>query len=347
VGAVLVVNAGSTSLKLHLVGDDEHAEAVGQLEDVSAEDVDAVGHRVVHGGPRLREPVVIDDEVIAALEELTPLAPLHNAPALAALADALNVLPDVPHVAVFDTAFHATLPDEAATYAVPSRWRDEWGIRRYGFHGLSVQWAAERVPAPRLVVCHLGGGCSVTAVLRGRSVDTTMGFSPLDGVPMTTRAGSVDPGVLLYLLRERALSADELDRALEHDSGLAGLSGRSGDVRDLLAAEADGDAASRLALAVYVYRVAAAVGSMASALGGLDALVFTAGVGERSPAIRERVCARLGFLGVELDPDANSAASPDADVGAAGSRVRAVVVAAREELVVARAVRRLLAGGVA
>jgi acetate kinase len=347
VGAVLVVNAGSTSLKLHLVGAAERAEVVRQLEDVSAEDVDAVGHRVVHGGPRFREPVLIDEGVIAAIEELTPLAPLHNAPALAALSEARRTLPDIPHVAVFDTAFHATLPDEAATYAVPARWRDEWGVRRYGFHGLSVQWAAERVPARRLVVCHLGGGCSVTAVLEGRSVDTTMGFSPLEGVPMTTRAGSVDPGVLLYLLRERGLSADELDRALEHDSGLAGLSGRSGDVRDLLAAEADGDAASRLALAVYVYRVAAAVASMAAALGGLDALVFTAGVGERSAAVRERVCARLGFLGVELDADANSAASPDADIGAAGSPVRVVVVVAREELVVARAVRRLLAGGVA
>jgi acetate kinase len=347
VGAVLAVNAGSTSLKLHLVGDDGRAEAVGQLEDVSAEDVDAVGHRVVHGGPRFREPVLIDGDVIAAIEELTPLAPLHNAPALAALSEARRMLPDIPHVAVFDTAFHATLPDEAATYAVPARWRDEWGVRRYGFHGLSVQWAAERVPARRLVVCHLGGGCSVTAVLDGRSVDTTMGFSPLEGVPMTTRAGSVDPGVLLYLLRERGLSADELDRALEHDSGLAGLSGRSGDVRDLLAAEAEGDAASRLALAVYVYRVAAAVASMAAALGGLDGLVFTAGVGERSAAVRERVCARLRFLGVELDADANSAASPDAEIGAAGARVHVVVVVAREELVVARAVRRLLAGGVA
>jgi acetate kinase len=346
VGAVLVVNAGSTSLKLHLVGDDARATAVGRLDDASREDVEAVGHRVVHGGPRFREPVLIDEDVIAAIEELTPLAPLHNDPALGALADALNVLPDVPHVAVFDTAFHATLPDEAATYAVPSRWRDEWGIRRYGFHGLSVQWAAEQVRARRLVVCHLGGGCSVTAVVDGRSVDTTMGFSPLEGVPMTTRAGSVDPGALLYLLREHGLSTGELDRALEHDSGLAGLSGRSGDVRDLLAAEAEGDAASRLALAVYVYRVAAAVASMAPALDGLDALVFTAGVGEGSAAVRERVCARLGFLGVELDPHANSAGSPDTDVGAAGSRVRVVVVAAREELVVARAVRRLLAGGV-
>jgi acetate kinase len=343
VGTVLVVNAGSTSLKLHLVDDDEHARPVERLEDVDDGDAVAVGHRVVHGGARFRSPVLLDEEVIAALEELTPIAPLHNAPALDALGDARRALPDVPHVAVFDTAFHATLPDDAATYAVPPRWRDEWGVRRYGFHGLSVQWAAERVRARRLVVCHLGGGCSITAVQDGRSVDTTMGFSPLEGVPMTTRSGSVDPGALLYLLREHGLSADELDRALEHESGLAGLSGRSGDVRELLAAEAEGDAASRLALAIYVRRIAGAVASMATSLGGLDALVFTAGVGERSPELRERICARLRFLGVELDPAANAAASTDADVAASASVVRVSIVAAREELVVARAVRGLLA----
>jgi acetate kinase len=342
VGGVLVVNAGSTSLKLHLVDDDD-ARPVERLDEVDADDVVAAGHRVVHGGARFRAPVVLDDEVIAALERLTPLAPLHNAPALEAIAHARRVLPDVPHVAVFDTAFHATLPEVAATYALPPRWRDEWEVRRYGFHGLSVQWAAERVPARRLVVCHLGGGCSITAVQDGSSVDTTMGFSPLEGVPMTTRSGSVDPGALLYLLRERGLSVNELDGALEHESGLAGLSGRSGDVRELLAAEAGGDAPSRLALAVYVHRIAGAVASMAVSLGGLDALVFTAGVGERSPELRERICARLRFLGVELDSAANAGASTDADVAAPGSAVRVTVVAAHEELVVARAVRALLA----
>jgi acetate kinase len=343
VGAVLVVNAGSTSLKLHLVAGDEGSQAVERLEDVDPGVVDAVGHRVVHGGARFRDPVVVDDEVIAAIEELTSLAPLHNRPALAALSDARRALPGVPHVVAFDTAFHGTLPDEAATYALPARWRDEWGVRRYGFHGLSVQWAAERVPARRLVVCHLGGGCSITAVRDGSSLDTTMGFSPLEGVPMATRSGSVDPGALLYVLRERGVSVDELDRALEHDSGLAGLSGRSGDVRELLAAEAGGDAPARRALAVYVHRIAGAVAAMTASLGGLDALVFTAGVGEGSPAIRKRVCARLRFLGVKLDPGANASATPDADVGAPGSAVRIVVIAAREELVVARAVRRLLA----
>jgi acetate kinase len=341
VGSILVVNAGSTSLKLRLVGDDESSGHVVGLDDVDPAAVAAVGHRVVHGGARFRDPVVVDDEVTRAIDELTALAPLHNAPALTALAEARRVLPQVAHVAVFDTAFHATLPDEAATYAVPARWRES-GVRRYGFHGLSVQWAAERVAVERLVVCHLGGGCSVTAVAAGRSVDTTMGFSPLEGVPMTTRSGTVDPGALLYLLREHGLAPDELDRALEHESGLAGLSGGSGDVRDLLAAEGAGDPAAALALAVYVHRIAGAVAAMATSLGGLDALVFTAGVGERSPAIRERVCGRLGFLGVELDPARNADAEPDADVAEVGSPVRVIVLAAREELVVARAVRFLL-----
>jgi acetate kinase len=249
---------------------------------------EAVGHRVVHGGSRFREPVLVDDEVTEALRELTPLAPLHNAPALRALEDARRALPDVLHVAVFDTAFHATMPEEATRYAVSEQWL-EWGVRRYGFHGLSVEWAASQVRVSRLVVCHLGGGSSVTAVLDGRSVETTMGFSPLEGVPMTTRSGSIDPGALLYLLRERGLSVDELDHALEQESGLAGLSGTSGDVRDL--------GEDSLAVAVYVRRVAAAVAASATALGGLEAIAFTGGIGEHSALVRDRVCERLGFLG--------------------------------------------------
>jgi acetate kinase len=344
VAAVLVVNAGSTSLKLHLVDEDGTSKGVERLETVDPTGLDGVGHRVVHGGARFREPVVIDDAVKDAIHELTPLAPLHNAPALQTIEEAQAALPDALHVAVFDTAFHASLPDAAATYAVPARWREEWRVRRYGFHGISVQWAAERVPAERLVVCHLGGGCSVTAVLRGRSIDTTMGFSPLEGVPMTTRSGSIDPGALVYLLRERLVTLDELDHALEHESGLAGLSGRSGDVRELLRAEAVGDEDARLALAVYVHRIAAAVGAIATSLGGLDALVFTAGVGERAAAIRERVCARLDFLGVRVDRAANARSEPDADISEAGSDVRVVVLGAREELVIARAVRAMLRG---
>jgi acetate kinase len=329
---VLVVNAGSTSLKLDVVDQAEHGERLGSLDDVP-DAVLAVGHRVVHGGARFLEPALIDDAVVDAIAELSSLAPLHNVPALEAIDEARRRLPDVPHVAAFDTAFHATIPPAAATYAIPARWREDWGIRRYGFHGLSVQSAAERVRVPRLVVCHLGGGSSVTAVRDGRSVDTTMGFSPLEGVPMATRAGSIDPGALVYLLRERGLDVDELDDALLHESGLVALGGTH-DVRRL---------EGTLALDVYVHRIAGAVAAMAVAAGGVDALVFTAGVGEGSPAVREQVCARLAFLEVELDRGANREAEPDAEIQAPGSRVRVHVLRAREELVIARAARALAA----
>jgi acetate kinase len=334
---ILVVNAGSTSLKLSAVEADDSAVPVPSLAEVP-DGVVAVAHRVVHGGARFVEPVVIDDAVRRELEELSELAPLHNVPAIAAIDEARRALPSIPHVAVFDTAFHATIPDEARTYALPRRWREEWGIRRFGFHGLSVAWAAERVRVPRLAVCHLGGGCSVTAVLDGRSVDTTMGFSPLEGVPMATRPGSIDAEILLYLLRHEAASPDELEHALEHDSGLLGLGGSSR-VEEL---EASDEPAARLALSVFCYRVAAAVASLTAALGGLDALVFTAGIGEGSAFVRERVCGRLGFLGVELDPDANREARPDADVAAGDSRVRVWIVHAREDAIAARAARGVL-----
>jgi acetate kinase len=281
-----------------------------------------VAHRVAHGG-ELREPTVIDDELVERLRALVDLAPLQNAPALAAIDSARRALPDVPHVAVFDTEFHATIPEFAATYALPARLRVR--IRRYGFHGLSVQWASERVPVPRLVVCHLGGGCSVTAVRDGRSVDTTMGFTPLEGLPGATRSGSVDPGALLYLLR-RGTTAEDLDRVLEHESGLAALGGLD----------------EELGFEVFTYLVAKAVAGMAAALGGLDALVFTAGIGENHADVRAAVAGRLGHLGVGLDEALNEDAVPDTGVAAAGSRVRVHVIRAREELVAARGARALL-----
>ena len=300
-----MVNAGSTSLKLHLVSGDESRE----VDDFAA--ADAVGHRVVHGGRRFVAPALVDDEVERAIEELSVLAPLHNRRALEEMGRAREALPAVPHVAVFDTAFHHTLPAAASTYAIPERWREEWDVHRYGFHGISVQWVVSQIDADRLVVCHLGGGCSVTAVRGGRSVDTTMGFSPLEGVPMATRSGSVDPGALLYMLRERLLTQEELGAALEHESGLAGLSGGgSGDVRE----------ASPLALDVFVHRVAAAVAAMAAACGGLDSLAFTGGIGEHAHDVRERIVERVRFLG--------------------GFRVD--VVSSREELVIAAETRRLL-----
>jgi len=323
------------------VDDNEKAEALSSFEPVP-DDVAAVGHRVVHGGDRFREPVLIDDGVLAELHALTELAPLHNPPSLEAIATARRAIPDQPHVAVFDTAFHATLPEEAATYPLPAKWRLELGLHRFGFQGISAQWAAELIDVPRLVVCHLGGGSSVTAVRDGRSVDTTMGLTPLDGVPMATRSGSVDPGLLIYLLRHDHATVDELEHALQHESGLLGLSGLSPHVHVLEAAESAGDERARLALAIYARRVAQAVAAAAVALEGLDAIVFTAGTGERSPQLRARICERLGFLGVALDDGANQATSGDGEIGADTSTVRVAVVVSREDLVIARALRRML-----
>ncbi len=334
-GDVLVVNAGSTSLKLSVVGADDVSRPVASLADAPA--VEVVGHRVVHGGDRFSEPTLIDDAVVTDLTALIELAPLHNAPAIAAISAARKALPDVPHVAVFDTAFHRTLPDVARTYLLPARFRER-GVHRFGFHGLSVQWVAERVAVPRLVVCHLGGGSSVTAVLDGRSVDTTMGFTPLEGVPMATRIGSVDPGALLFLLRH-GVSLDELDEALEHESGLTALAG-TGDVATL---ETDTSPEAVLALGIYCYRIAQAIAAMATALGGLDALAFTAGVGEHSAAVRSAVCRQLAFLGVSLNEEANERAHGDTEIAASSSGVRVHVVTAREDTVVARAVRSLSA----
>jgi acetate kinase len=347
---ILVVNAGSETLKLSLVGDDDRSQAVGSLADVEPDTVTAVGHRVVHGGARFLDPVVLDEAIEEEIRALATIAPLHNRPALEGIREARRRFPGAPQIGVFDTSFHATLPEAAATYALPLRWRDEWGIRRYGFHGISVQWSSERAtallghPPARLVVCHVGGGCSITAVREGRSVDTTMGFSPLEGVAMATRSGSVDPGALLYLLSQRGLSVSELDHVLVHESGLKGLSGGSGSVQALVDAERDGDVRARLALAVYVRRIAGAVASMAASLGGIDAVVFTAGVGESSAPVRARVCARLAFLGIRLDAGANESAHTDTDVAAADSAVRVLVIRAREEIVIARAVRALVGG---
>jgi acetate kinase len=273
------------------------------VDDYTA--ADAVGHRVVHGGDRFLTPTLIDEQVVAAIEELRPLAPLHNEPALQAIRAAREALPEAPHIAVFDTAFHSTIPEEAATYAIPRRWRVEWGVHRYGFHGIAVESVVAQLEAERLVVCHLGGGCSVTAVLDGRSVDTSMGFSPLEGVPMATRSGSIDPGAMIYLLREHGLAVQELDDALEHESGLAAFGGLD----------------DSLGFAVYTYRIAVAVAHMAMALGGLDTLAFSGGVGENRQDVRDAIAARLRFLGA----------------------FSVEVVPAREELVIAEAVEALLA----
>ncbi|NRQ36647.1 acetate/propionate family kinase [Nonomuraea sp. NN258] len=363
--AILTVNAGSSSLRLDLVEggsvlDSAHAERAVDPTSAGEElaaflgghfdrDVRAVAHRVVHGGEVVRSPAVADDETVAALRGLTSLAPLHLPPALALIDAAREQLPAVPHVLCPDTAFHADLPAAAATYALPARWRERHGLRRYGFHGLSYAWAADRVAellgrVPTeldLVLTHLGGGCSVCAVSGGRSLDTSMGFTPLDGVPMSKRSGGVDPGMLVWLLREGHLTADELGEGLERHSGLLGLSGgRSGDTRELVAAERDGDEAAWLALAVFAHRVAREIAAAATSLRRLDALVFTGEIGWDQPEVRAAVCARLGLLGVE--PPARGNRHDDGPVSADGAAVPVLVVQVREELQLARECLRML-----
>jgi acetate kinase len=363
---VLVVNAGSSTVKLRLLSDDDALLSERELAapqsvvdpselqsalDAGMGEADAVGHRVVHGGERFREPVRIDQHVSRALDELTDLAPLHQPKSLAALDAVSRALPATPAVACFDTAFHATLSPAASTYALPAAWRSRWGLRRYGFHGLSHSWVARRAaelvgqgPAGlRIVSCHLGAGASLCAIADGASVDTTMGFTPLEGLVMATRSGSVDPGMLLWLLERSAVSERELAEALEHQSGLLGLAA-SADMRAILTRADAGDADATLALKVYLHRLRSAICSMVASLEGLDVLVFTGGIGERAPVIRSRTAARLAFLGVAIDEDANTriAADQDADVSADAASVRTLAIHAREDLEIAHQVRGLL-----
>ena len=346
---VLVVNAGSTGMKLSLVDDDERDTAV-ESPAAAPPDLLAVGHRVVHGGGEFVAPALLDDKVLDRLEAVTDLAPLHNGPALAAIRSTMAALPAVPQVAVFDTAFHADLPAEATTYAVPWRWRHDWGIRKYGFHGLSVAWSLERAAALlgrsptelRLVVCHLGGGASATAVAGGRSADTTMGFGPLDGLVMATRSGSLDPEIPLHLVLRRGVPAGELERALNRESGLSGLTGGVSDMREVEARARRDDPGAALALAVYDRRLAAAVAAMLPVLGRLDAVVFTGGVGEGSARVRAAAGLRLAPLGVNIDRDANEAGTGDRDIAAPDCPVRVLVVHAREDVIIARAVRSVV-----
>lgn len=361
---ILVVNAGSSSLKLRVLGPDDRLAGSADLPaprgatDAAAVaeairglgEVDAVGHRIVHGGTTYSRPVRIDEGVIERLRGFTDLAPLHQPKSLAALDAVTSVLPDVPAVACFDTAFHATLPAAASTYALPSEWRKRWDLRRFGFHGLSHAYAARRAtellgrPADglRLVTCHLGAGASLAAVVDGTSVDTTMGFTPLEGIVMATRSGSVDPGLVVWLLEHVGMPPAELASTLEHRSGLLGLAG-TGDMRSILERSAAGDADARLALDVYLHRLRAAVAAMAASMGGIDALLFTGGVGERSPAIRAMAAGGLGFLGVAIDAGRNEADGPaDREITAPGASVRTLVVVAREDLEIAHEVREVL-----
>jgi acetate kinase len=363
IGRVLVVNAGSATLKLSVVDADGRTEAgetietgPGRPESDLVEErvmalgaVDAVGHRVVHGGDRFTAATFVDDDVVRALLALTALAPIHQPRSLAALDVVRAILPRLPQVACFDTAFHATLPPAASTYALPRAWRDRWPLRRYGFHGLSHAYASRRaaellgrpVEGFRVVTCHLGAGSSLAAVADGRSVDTTMGFTPLEGLAMATRSGSVDPGLVLWVQIEGGLGAGEVANGLEHESGLLGLAGTA-DMREVLRGVEFGEVNATLALDVYVHRVRAGIAAMAASLRGLDALVFTGGVGERAPEVRRRAVDGLGFLDVALDPVRNRAAAGDSIIGLDGASVASVVVEAHEDVEIARQVRACL-----
>jgi acetate kinase len=311
---------------------------------------DACGVRVVHGGPDFRSSVRVDDSVLERLDAISELAPLHNPPALLAIRVLQQIRPSLPVIASFDTAFHATIPDAAAVYAVPWQWTAEWGIRRYGFHGLSHAWAsrraAELLEKPlqdlRSVTCHLGAGASLCAVRGGISVDTTMGFTPMEGLVMATRSGSLDPGALIWAQRRGGLGPAELETALDRESGLLGISGLSSDMREILKSAEGGEGRARLAFEVYLHRLRACLASMVAALGGLDAVVFTGGVGERSAPVRSAACRGLEFLGIELDEERNRAAAPEAQISAPGSPVAVLVVTAREDLQIASEVRSVL-----
>ena len=361
----LVVNAGSSSLKLVLLDGDDQILAESELPapraaideaalrlalDAGLGDAEAVGHRIVHGGQRFQAPVRIDAQVQRELRELTELAPLHQPKSLAALDAVTAALPDLPAVACFDTAFHATLPPSAATYALPAAWRERHGIRRYGFHGLSHAWVARHAPAVlgrdpaglRLVSCHLGSGASLCAIADGHSIDTTMGFTPLEGLVMATRSGSIDPGLLLWLLEHEVMSAAGLADALEHDSGLKGLTGTA-DMREVLERVDADDPAARLGLDVYLHHLRAAIAAMAAALGGIDALVFTGGVGQRSASVRRRAVDGLEFLGLGVDAELNDSVVGDGEISAARSGARSLVIVAREDLEIARQTRAVVA----
>lgn len=359
---VLVVNAGSSSLKLRLLDDGDQllrgadvTVGAGGIDTGELARVltgwpapDSVGHRIVHGGALFTGAALITAEVREQLAALTDLAPLHQPKSLAALDAVSHQLPDVPAVACFDTAFHAGIPIAAATYPVPLEWRTRYGIRRFGFHGLSHAYCTHRAamiaglaePDLRVVSCHLGAGASLAAVVGGQSVDTTMGFTPLDGLVMATRSGSLDPGLVLWLEEHEHLSPHEISLALETRSGMLALAGTA-DMREVESAAAAGHDDAALALEVYLHRLAAGVAGMCAALGGLDILAFTGGVGENSIVVRAGLADRLAFLGVGID-DAANASTGDRDVSSAGSPVRSVVIAAREDLQIARETRLLL-----
>lgn len=393
--SILVLNAGSSTLKFALFHDAEHDELVsgaviwcdtsssaelvvrsvtsgerksthrfqgipdavdrilGSLTDNGfSEAVHLVGHRFVHGGTEFRRPTLIDKMALLSLRRLANMAPLHNPPALAGIESVGAALPEVQQVAVFDTAFFVDLPPHATVYPVPYEWYEQHGIRRFGFHGISHAYCSARAAelmgreddaSLRLVICHLGAGCSATAVRGGRPVATTMGFTPLDGLMMGTRCGSIDPGILIHMLRDGRLDVDQLEESLTRRSGLFGVSGVSSDLRDVERAAEAGDERARLAFDMFTDRVASTIGSLAVSLGGVDGLVFTAGIGEHSASARSQVCKGLRCLGLQIDETKNRSGRADSDISECGSPARILVVRTREEQMIAREACRLIA----
>ena len=322
----------------------------GDTQAISApSEIDVVGHRVVHGGPQYEDPVLVTPEVKAAIAKVSEFAPLHNRAELEGMEIIANLLGTVPQVAVFDTGFHRKMPPAAAVYPGPYEWF-AGGIHRYGFHGINHGYCAGRsarllgrdLKSLKLVSCHLGNGCSLAAIRDGRSIDTTMGFTPLDGLMMGTRSGAVDPGILTYLMRQKGLSAQQLDQILNKESGLLGISGVSGDMRQILAAAKSGHERAQLAFDIYIHRLQSAIGAMVAVLGGIDALIFTAGVGENSPEVRAATCQNFAYLRLKLDPQKNLQPRSDQDIAAAGSSIPVLVIRAQEDWAIARECWKLM-----
>lgn len=394
---ILVVNAGSSSLKYQLIDMEgqvvmakglcdrigipgslikhnaldgrsvtreivmkDHNDAISALIKVltheewgvlkSLDELNAVGHRVVHGGEKFFKSVVINDEVLETLEDCVELAPLHNPPNIMGIKACQANMPDVPQVAVFDTAFHQTMPRKAFLYPIPYEYYGKYRVRKYGFHGTSHKYVAERaaelIGKPleqlKIITCHLGNGSSITAIEGGKSVDTSMGFTPLDGLPMGTRCGSIDPAIVTYIMNKEGITTDRMDTILNKKSGVLAVSGVSSDFRDLDEAVDNGNERAFLALSIFAYKIKQFIGAYACAMGGLDALVFTAGIGENNAAMRTSVCKRLDFLGIEIDESKNSIRGEEIDISTPDAKVRTLVIPTNEELAIAKETQKLL-----
>lgn len=325
----------------------ERTGVIGNMSEIAA-----VGHRIVHGGEKFHDSAIIDENVMSAIRECIDLAPLHNPPNIIGIEACQHIMPDTPMVAVFDTAFHQTIPQYAYLYALPYEMYEKHGIRKYGFHGTSHKYVAQRAAAMlgkplselKLVTCHLGNGASVCAVEYGKSVETSMGFTPLDGLAMGTRSGSVDPAVVKFLMENEKMTPKEIDEYLNKKSGVLGISGVSSDFRDLEDAIDNGNERARLAIKIFCYRVKQYIGSYAAVMNGLDAVVFTAGIGENNPLVRGIVMENLDFLGLRIDPEKNKVRGKEMDISAEDAKARTLVIPTNEELAIARETLKLISG---